>query len=398
MATNRRTGVAARRQHIQIQFQFQGRRCRETIRLTPTGPNLKYAERLRGEILRKIELGTFSYAEYFPRSVMARAPGGTSLTFNDRAEAWLAAADVEHSTRRFYRVMLDKHVLPTLGDKLVTQVTYSDISNLIAAIPGSAKTRNNALIPIRRVMHIAFIDGLIPSDVAARVEYQKHQSREPDPFTQDEADAIIAKIEERYGQEVANYFGFGFYSGCRTSEQIALKWEDIDWNAGESGTICISRAKVMLKEKGTKTGVVRFHELNARSVEYLRRQQQFTKLRGPYIFLDPVTGKQFNDDRQPRERYWRPILAALKMRYREPYQMRHSYATWAIMAGMRELYVAQQLGNSVEMLRRHYVRWIKAADQGRQARAMNEYLTRHTAPNSGGKTVAILGQNEAKSG
>lgn len=53
---------------IRIKFMYRGMECRETLKLAHTKPNIKYAERLRGEILNSIEKGTFDYAKYFPGS------------------------------------------------------------------------------------------------------------------------------------------------------------------------------------------------------------------------------------------------------------------------------------------------------------------------------------------
>ncbi|MGZ8984060.1 MAG: Arm DNA-binding domain-containing protein [Methylotenera sp.] len=46
--------------------------CRETLKLEPTKQNKLYASRLRTEILRKIEVNTFSYTEYLPDSPKAK--------------------------------------------------------------------------------------------------------------------------------------------------------------------------------------------------------------------------------------------------------------------------------------------------------------------------------------
>ncbi|TIE15680.1 site-specific integrase, partial [Legionella pneumophila] len=51
---------------IRIIFSYRGVQCRETLKLEPTKANLKYADRLRGEIINAIALGTFNYADYFP--------------------------------------------------------------------------------------------------------------------------------------------------------------------------------------------------------------------------------------------------------------------------------------------------------------------------------------------
>ena len=64
-------GVEVRRwksgkQSIRIRFYYHGIECRETLNLKVTKSNIKYAERLRAEILNRIARHDFCYAEYFP--------------------------------------------------------------------------------------------------------------------------------------------------------------------------------------------------------------------------------------------------------------------------------------------------------------------------------------------
>lgn len=360
----RHKGVEGRGDSIRIRFQYRGRRS-ETIRLEPTAPNLKYAAQLRGEIQRKIAVGTFRYADYFPESKLALEGASQADTFRKFSETWLAAADLEKSTREGYEKSLRKHVWPRFGDKPIDQISELEILQALSAIGQSKKTRNNTLIPIRRTFHLAKLK------TAEGIEYSKHQSPTPDPFDPQEVDAILSKIEERYGIEVVNYFGLGFFAGPRPSELIAAKWEDMSLR---DGTWAVKRAKVRREEKGTKTGQERDHKLSSRARAYLDAQRPYTQLRGSYVFLDPVTGKQFNDDKPARERYWKPVLKALGIRYRPPEQMRHTYITMAIMAGANPVWVARQAGNSPRVLFKHYAKWIERADRSREADKVEEYL------------------------
>ncbi len=50
------------------------------------------------------------------------------------------------------------------------------------------------------------------------------QVREPEPFNAGEIERILNELE---GQE-KNLIQFAFWSGLRTSELIALRWQDID--------------------------------------------------------------------------------------------------------------------------------------------------------------------------
>lgn len=58
---------------------------------------------------------------------------------------------------------------------------------------------------------------------------------------------------------------------------------------------------------------------------------------------------------------WRPALEKLSIRYRPPYNCRHTYATICIMSGMNPAFISQQLGHSVQMLLSTYARWINSS-------------------------------------
>lgn len=365
-----RTGIEPRGDSIRISFQWRRRRCRETISLPPTAANLKYAERLRGEILRKIELGTFNYAEYFPESPMAGESGRATKTFKDVAEAWLESGELAKSTINGYRKILEGHLYPEIGDDAMPSLNYLRLSGLLSG-EWSKKTRNNILICIRKPFDIAHIDGLIEINPAARLRYMRVQVPPPDPFEPHEVEAILNEMEARYGPQAANYAGVGFFVGPRPSEQIAFRWDDIAWKVK---MLRIERAKVLHEVKGTKTSQARDHELTGRALHYLERQREHTQIARGLVFMDPVTGKPYNDEKPFRERYWRPTLIALKMRYREPYQMRHTYATMAIMAEANPVWVARQMGNSPRVVFKHYARWIERMDRSRQLAKLDDYL------------------------
>lgn len=379
-----RTGLEERADAIRISFYWRGRRCRETLSLEPTKANLTYASRLRAEILRKIELGTFRYGDYFPDSPLAQQETGATKTFKEVAQAWLKGGELGTSTKNGYRKILEGHLFPAIGDLPMASIGYMKLLELLSDEDWKKKTRNNVLVCIRRPFDIAHTDGLIAVNPALRLKYLRVQVPPPDPFEPDELGAIIEGLEKRYGEQPANYAGVGFYIGPRPSEEISLKWPDLD---GRSKILRIERAIVLQEEKETKTARVRDHELSGHALHYLERQRKHTQLRGPLVFLDPNTGNRYNDEKPFRERYWRPTLTALKIRYRVPYQMRHTYATTAIMAGANPAWIARQMGNSPAIMWKHYARWIEKADRGRERDKLDAHLGRiwdETKGNTGG--------------
>ncbi|MGE4340701.1 MAG: hypothetical protein AB7E55_32830 [Pigmentiphaga sp.] len=59
--------------------------------------------------------------------------------------------------------------------------------------------------------------------------------------------------------------------------------------------------------------------------------------------------------------HWGEVIRAnsgLGIRYRPPYNARHTYATMCLMAGMRPAFIAKQLGHSLQILLSRYARWL----------------------------------------
>ena len=60
-----------------------------------------------------------------------------------------------------------------------------------------------------------------------------------------------------------------------------------------------------------------------------------------------------------RERMWKRILLRAGVRYRYPYQMRHTYASMMLQAGEPVMWVAQQMGHTDwTFTARTYSRWV----------------------------------------
>ena len=95
-------------------------------------------------------------------------------------------------------------------------------------------------------------------------------------------------------------------------------------------------------------------------MEALNAQKPLSQLRGERIWLNPRTLEPWSTDAQVRKTAWLPIMARSGIDYRNPYQIRHTYASTLLTAGGNPWYVAQQLGHEdVEMVFRTYGKFIR---------------------------------------
>jgi integrase len=359
------TGVEIRKASIRVSFTWNNVRCKETLSLAPTPPNIKHAERLVAEIKRKIEIGSFDYAAYFPDSKNAK--GTTAATaFSKACEAWLATKGrLASATLSQYRNALE-FWKEKLGDKPIEELTHGKIAAVVGSHPWpSAKLCNNYLIPLRGVFTLAGREIKHLDNPLKGIENARQQKAAPDPLTGDEMRAIIDDLRHHYNPQVLHYFAFAFMTGMRPEEIIALRWEDVDWN---HGTVRVKRAKSFRGEvKDIKTYQVRDVDLVDLAMAALKAQKPYTFMKDAEIFENPVTGRPWHDERSQRDHYWKPSLKRLGIRQRRAYQTRHTYATVALMAGVNPAYIARQMGHAnAKMVFTVYAKWIDSADRGRE--------------------------------
>ena len=77
---------------------------------------------------------------------------------------------------------------------------------------------------------------------------------------------------------------------------------------------------------------------------------------------------------------WEPLLKRAGVRYRNPYQMRHTFASTLLTAGANPFWIATQLGHvDGEMVFKIYGRWIPKNYQPTSGFAQNSHAEAKTA-------------------
>jgi integrase len=233
---------------------------------------------------------------------------------------------------------------------------------------------NNYVSVLREALDLAVVDKLMPDNPVHNVPRAKHQKPPVEPFTREEAEAILADMAKHYPAQVVNFVRFKFFSGVRTGEAFGLKWASVDLAAGH---VVIREGVVQGEEVDrTKTSRVRNVQLNSFARAALVAQQKETLLHKGHVFHDPRYGARWAGERAFGRSYWAPTLARLKMAYRPPYNTRHTYATMMLMAGMTPAFCAGQMGHSVEIFLTTYAKWIPGAGDKTEMAKLEQTLGR----------------------
>jgi integrase len=185
-----------------------------------------------------------------------------------------------------------------------------------------------------------------------------------DPFAIQEAELIIAASHRMHGEWYGNYQEFLFFTALRHSEVFALEVDDCDL---VNGKISITKAVVNGQPKNrTKTNQDREVNLCPRALQVLHAQLSLRAqmaaagmVNHNRVFFTAV-GEPFVNTFLPYRR-WTEVLETLPLRYRKPYNSRHSFISWRLMVGHNRLLVAQDDGHSVSTMERTYAAWITGA-------------------------------------
>lgn len=368
----RNGGVELREKSIRIVFSYRGKQRKETLYLDnaplPNTPaNAKYALRVAAQVRESIKAGTFVYKEFFPNSPNAEEHSPDDIMLHATMDRWLDLLELKPSTKAQYVRRINSFWKKALPDQAIRAVRHSHI--LEALKKGtwkSGKSRNNELSMIRGFFEFAKHDKLIDDNPCEDVSRVGYQPPPPDPFSLSEANLILKVIAEKEHEQTRNYCETMFFTGMRSSEGIAAAWSNFDQSRRE---LKIDGGNVYDEETDTtKTFTARIIKLNSVAFRAIMRQKNYTFFsKSGKIFHDPATGHPWSYAKITDVRtFWERALKLAGVRYRKPYNMRHTYATIGLMGGAKPAFMAKQLGHSLQMFFNVYSKWISSDDDMRE--------------------------------
>lgn len=323
-------------------------------------------------------LDDIKYSELFPGATV-HVDG--IPCFGEFAQLWLNSREITEGTRLNYKSTLNQYWMPQLALIRIDLITATLIRRIIAGTKWtSSGVKRNALVKISTILKAAVADGLTERNQAESLELPKRSRKEINPFTLDEANRIIEYLYQREhwpSTIYAAFYEFVFFTGLRLSEALALRWDAVDINK-RVAHVCRTVALGIVEER-TKTRSDRFVQLNERAMHALEFAKIYADRRKlgigkvtitPYIF-PPSKNNEHVKQTSDLHHQWKPVIKALGVGYRPPYNCRHTYATICLMSGMNPAFISQQLGHSVQMLLSTYARWINSSSDWSELEKLN---------------------------
>lgn len=288
--------------------------------------------RMRGDIARPAQM---TFAELVERYLKTHAVGREASTMTTLRER------LSHSVSVFGELKLSELERMTV-----------EIAEWQTTLP--ERSRYGIVQALRQTLEAGVRWGLMNRN-PAKLAGSNPQPRQPEiePFTRTEVDRLTVELGP-WGA-VALFAG---ETGLRPSEWIALEWRDV---SRTDGVTVVQRtfSRGRLKAYGKTERSRRRVPLSARACDALDSLPH--RINSRLVFPAPGGGNRvraghgsYLDLHNWRAREWLPALDAAGLPRRRIYDLRHSFATWALAAGLSIFELARYMGTSVDMIDRTY--------------------------------------------
>lgn len=254
-------------------------------------------------------------------------------SLNEFAEGYFRIAKKKQSTKGMERSYYETHVRPTIGKLPLADIRQSDVQAWINSrwkTPGAANRTISMLSAIfneaerqqQRDLNTNPCRGVRKYVGKPRERYLSRDEyiRLDTTLDQIERDGLMNYI-------VAPAIRFALYTGARREEFLSLKWEYIDLHS----------QTVQLPD--SKTGPRKLY-LSQPAVEILKR---LPRVHGnPYVFPGLKPGDHYHNLKKP----FKKVLELAGISDFRIHDLRHTHASWGILAGLSTNLIAKTLGHA----------------------------------------------------
>jgi integrase len=265
-----------------------------------------------------------------------RAADRRAITVKELAERF----EKEHidlrlkpSTAKGYRRLLERFVIPRLGNHRVNEVTRADVAQLHHDLRHIAYDANRCLEMISKMFNLAEMWGLRPDGSNPRKHIKKYPEEKRERFLSAAELRRVGEVlreMEQEGIELPSAIAairLLILTGCRLGEIMTLNWDHVDI-PGKA-----------LRLPDSKTGAKVVH-LGLPAVEVLEKIERVEG--NPWVIVGTKPGARLTD-LQP---FWQRVRARAGLKDVRIHDLRHTFASTAVAAGQGLSMIGKLLGHT----------------------------------------------------
>lgn len=272
--------------------------------------------------------------------------------------SWLAGLEVRDRTAGSYRWITESYLIPRLGGARLEALETVDIEKMLHDLRAEGvgdRTRqlcyDTLRIPLRRAVRAKML-AYNPIEAVSRPRYER---REMTPWTPEEARAVVeASRSDRFHALYVLELRLGLQF---PGEVLGLRWSDVDLKKREIylSTQLTGRTRQSgpTKTEARRRRLVLPQQVVDALLEHRERLMADGLRSSPWLFPNrdggPMNARNFVRDS------FEKVIERSGVRRVRPYDMRHTFATLALIAGVHPKIVSEILGHaSIEQTLRTY--------------------------------------------
>jgi len=240
------------------------------------------------------------------------------------------------TTERNYRTVINDVIKPALGTRKIIDVSRADVSAIHHKYRDRPYQANRILSVLSKLFNLMEVWGLRPDGSNPCRHVQKYSERKRERFLSAEELGRLGSVladsqslpEGQEGHEtvyVAAAFKLLILTGCRLSEIQFLKWE------------YVTDTHLVLPD--SKTGARKI-PLPSAAREILRTLPRVKD--NPYVIVGTIEGQAMHDLEKP----WRRIRERAELGDVRIHDLRHTYASNAVLSGLSIPMLGKILGHT----------------------------------------------------
>ena len=169
-------------------------------------------------------------------------PPAPEITVADLTERYMSghvALNCNAHTAGIYRGSLENHILPALGAMPIGAVDGGHVSALHYGMRDTPRAANRALMILKNMFSLAVAWGLAPEGSNPCRAVRKYKERKRERFlTVEEYRRLGRALTEAEANGTVSPYAVAalrllMLTGCRLTEVLTLRWDDVDRTAGE---------------------------------------------------------------------------------------------------------------------------------------------------------------------
>jgi integrase len=231
--------------------------------------------------------------------------------------------------------LLGKLIRPKLGKRKLLDLRPADVAKLHSDLQSTPYNANRALGLLRAMLNCAERWEMIPrgSNPAAIIKPYPERKRERF-LSAEELESLLAALDAAEAAETVDRYEAAairllIFTGCRLSEITTLEWANVD----------LAQARIILDHHKTDQHGAKIIPLNAPALAVLTALPR--EADNPYVIVGHKTGKHLINLQRP----WRRLRKAAGLDDLRIHDLRHSFASFAIGAGIPLAVIGGLLGH-----------------------------------------------------